>query len=500
MRRRGFLGAVSLSALTCRLARGQTTNPQAPWAGDKVSPGYHRIVIARWGDAILPGAPDFDPAHLTIEQASTQFPYDAVIAGLITPPLAQDGIPRLVMVLVNPDAPAAQIFADGVDHPAIAGRMQGATVMNLQYAGGRWVIIEGGYQSRRLGDDTLCQISGPAAAVIGSTVQGVVAPQAGCTTPWTTALLAEGNAGPWLTRLATLDYRFSDPADAPRFGWVTELNPLDPESFPIKRTALGRFARNGIAATVTADGRPVVFMSAAASGFLFRFVAASNATDGTALDTGTLSVARLESGALSWQEPGQDAATLAGPEGPAEAAGATAFDGPAGIAIGAGGILYLACQGEDPGSNGSIWQLTAPGGDVSAAKFSAASLITAGHAGTYAPGSTAWFRKPRTLNLDAHGHLWIGTNQGGAVTETADGFFLMPTSGPAALSVSLAYLAPIGGAAGGAAFDPASQTSFAMVRHPGAVAGATFATPATRWPQMLPSLPPQTTLIGLVTA
>jgi secreted PhoX family phosphatase len=109
-------------------------------------------------------------------------------------------------------------------------------------------------------------------------------------------LLAEGNAGPWLTRLAKLDYGFGDPTDAPRFGWVVELNPLDPASFPVKRTALGRFTRSGIAATTTADGRPAVFMSAGNSGFLFRFLAATNATDGTALDTGTLCVARLDSG------------------------------------------------------------------------------------------------------------------------------------------------------------------------------------------------------------
>ena len=51
-------------------------------------------------------------------------------------------------------------------------------------------------------DGTLCQISGPVAASIGTTVQGVLAPQAACTTPWGTALLAEGDVGPWLTRLA----------------------------------------------------------------------------------------------------------------------------------------------------------------------------------------------------------------------------------------------------------------------------------------------------------
>jgi secreted PhoX family phosphatase len=499
VRRRVFLTTLSATALSHGFAAAQTINPQTPLGGDKVSPLLNRIVIARWGDAIMPGAPPFDPNALSLDQASTQFPYDGIIAGVITPPPAQDGIARLVMVLANPTAPAAQIFASGVDNPAIAGKMQGATVMNLQYAGGRWVIVEGGYQSRRLADDTLCQISGPAAAAIGSTVQGLLAPQAACVTPWNTALLAEGNAGPWLTRLAALDYGFGDPTDAPRFGWVTELSPLDPGAFPVKRTALGRFSRNGIAATATADGRAIIFMSSSA-GYLFRFIASTNATDGTMLDTGTLGVATVLNGQLGWAALGSDAATLAGPEGAAEAAGGAMFDAPAGLAIGAGGVVYLACQGADLGSNGSIWQLVAAGGDLSGAKFSIQNLLTAGRGGTYNAASTAWFRKPRTLNLDSQGQLWIGTDQGGAVTDTADGYFIMPTSGADALAVSLAYLTPIGGAAGGMAFDDASKTSFAIIRHPGAIAGSTYHTPATRWPQMNPALPPQTTIAGLIPA
>jgi secreted PhoX family phosphatase len=391
------------------------------------------------------------------------------------------------------------LFAGGVDNPAVAGQMQGATVMNLQYQAGRWVIVAGGYQTRRIDDDTLCQITGPAADAVGTTVQGVLAPSAGCVTPWSTALLAEGDAGPWLTRLAGLGLGYDDPADAARFGWVVELNPLDPGAFPVKRTALGRFTRHGIAATVSADGRPVVFMSAAA-GYLFRFLAATNATDGTALDSGALAVAVVLNGALGWAALGQDVASLAGAAGAAAQAGGTAFDGPAGIAIAADGTLYLACQGADPGNNGGIWQLTPDKGDAAAGHFTVQNILIAGKEGNYAPGSPAWFRKPRSLNIDEAGQLWIGTDQGGAGSDTADGYFMIQTGAPGPYEVSMAYLTPVGAAAGGAAFDTTSKTSFAMVRHPGAAPGASFSAPATRWPRFQPGLPPQSTLVGLISS
>ena len=75
--------------------------------------------------------------------------------------------------------------------------------------------MDGGYQSRRLTDGTLCQISGPAAASLGGTVQGLLAPQGGCVTPWGTALLAEGDPTEWLARLAGTDLGYGDPAVAP---------------------------------------------------------------------------------------------------------------------------------------------------------------------------------------------------------------------------------------------------------------------------------------------
>lgn len=528
MRRRALLAGVLLPAVFGEAARGQSElgapaippSPpalasQAPKLDDAVYPGYTRRVLARWGDAVLPDAPPFTPNAPSQAQAATQFPYDAVIAGLVAPPPAQDGISRLVMALANPDAPPRMVFPGGVDVPAVAGKLQGATVLNLQYQES-WVTVDGGYQSRRITDGTLCQISGPVTAAIGTTVQGLLAPQGGCPTPWGTVLFAEGDAGPWLKRLAGTDDGYADPTEAPRFGWITELNPLDPFAFPIKRTALGRFARAAVAAAVTPDGRPVIFMSQDShAGFLVRFVAATNATDGTAMDSGTLSVAQINDDQITWINLGTDIPTLAGTLAAAANAGGSPFDSPGGIAIG-GGKIYLACRGNptrDPlntnalnpragDDNGHILVFHPPNGDLTAATFDGKVAIAAGNPATapftqYPPGSAAWFKNPRTLNLDSAGKLWIGTDQRGKISDTADGLFAMQTGGPDKYVVNAAYLAPAGAAIGGAAFDAPTKTIFAMVRHPGATPAATFDDPATRWPTLQPGMPPQSTLIGL---
>jgi len=529
MRRRALLAGFLLPAVSGEAARGQSElapvpapqaapDAQAPKLDDNVSPGYSRFVLASWGDAVLPDAPPFTPDAPSQAQADTQFPYDAVIAGLVAPPPAQDGIPRLAMALANPDAPPRMVFPGGADVPAVAGKLQGATVLNLQYQG-RWLTVDGGYQSRRITDGTLCQISGPAAAAIGTTVQGLLTPQGGCATPWGTVLFAEGDAGPWLQRLAGAGYGYADPADAPRFGWVVELNPLDPLAFPIKRTALGRFARSSVAAALSQDGRPVIFMSQDShDGFLVRFIAATNATDGSALDSGTLSVAQINDDQINWIKLGTDIPTLAGTLGAAAAAGGSPFDSPGGIAIG-GGKIYLACRGNptrDPvdtnalnpragDDNGHILVFHPPNGDLTAGTFDGEVAIAAGNPASaaftqYTPGSNAWFKNPRTLNLDAGGNLWIGTDQRGKISDTADGLFVMQTAGASKYLVNAAYLAPVGAAIGGAAFDGPSKTIFAMVRHPGATPAATFAAPATRWPTLRPDMPPQSTLIGLISA
>ncbi|HQT68664.1 MAG TPA: DUF839 domain-containing protein [Acetobacteraceae bacterium] len=521
MKRRALLGtalaaSLPLSALaqtppTMAVPLATPPDPEQPQLDDVVASAYQRLVMARWGDPVLPDAPPFSPNAPNESASAAQFGWDGVIAGIVTPPPAQDGVQRIVMVVAHPDVTARMAFPGGIDHPRTAGKMQGASVLNFSYRGGRWVVVDGGYQSRRMTDDTLCQVTGPAAATIGATVQGVIAPAAGCLTPWNSVLLAEGDAAIWFDRLAKVDQAYSDPAVAPLFSWVTEIDALSPGSFPNKHTALGRFPRAGIAAGLSHDGRAVIFMTdASPNGFLLRFTGAAAAGDGsTALDAGTLAVAVIDGSSITWKDLGSDIPTLTATISAAAAAGGSGFDRPTGLALAPDGTLYLACRGNEARSetnplnpragngSGHIIAFTHDGGDPAAAHATGQILLLAGNPSNdstarYAPGSPAWLRCPATLNLDPHGTLWIGTDQDGRQLDTADGLF---TLSPPLRLLNNAYLAPLGAAIGAAGFT--SDTVFAMVRHPGDTPSSSFDQPITRWPTLNPSMPPQSTMIGL---
>jgi secreted PhoX family phosphatase len=168
----------------------------------------------------------------------------------------------------------------------------------------------------------------------GTTVLGTLNNCAGGSTPWGTTLHGEENFNQYFgtstritedpkePRLARygistsslpgrrwdeVDRRFDlaqEPNEVNRFGWVVELDPYDPQSVPVKRTALGRFKHEGATVRIAEDGRVVAY-----SGdderfdYIYKFVSkgtydpgegrAARARNMTLLDEGDLYVARF---------------------------------------------------------------------------------------------------------------------------------------------------------------------------------------------------------------
>ena len=98
-----------------------------------------------------------------------------------------------------------------------------------------------------------------------------------------------------------------DPNESYRHGWITEVDPMDPNSRPVKHTAMGRFRHEGAESTTTADGRVVVY-----SGddnrfdYVYKFVSAGSVgpdrqANKQLLSDGTLYVAKFDDdGKVEW--------------------------------------------------------------------------------------------------------------------------------------------------------------------------------------------------------
>lgn len=435
---------------------------------DTVAPGWRRGMVIRWGDRVTFDAPPFDPRGMDAEGAAAQFGWDARVVALVTPPRAADSVARAVLAVAHPTVNAAMAFPDGLDRPAVAAMMQGASLINLELQAGRWIAVDGGFQKRRLTTATLCRASGPLAVESGTALRGVLAPAGGAATPWGTLLLAEGDPAPWAARLP-------DFGQGSAFGWLIELDPLDPQSIPVKQTALGRFPKADAAAAQARDGRAVVFVASQGAerggGFLFRFVSTGPAS-AEALAAGTLFAARREGGRLAWLTLPEGA--VGDPLAAARGAGATAFDQPTGLFWDARANRLLFCGGF------GVLALAAEGGDAGAVQMSLSSL------GPPALG------RPASVSADARGRVLVGTGLAGQVGERAEVLWQIEGGGATAL-----YGAPRAADVAGAAVSPDGATLFVAVRRPGAEPGASFARPGTRWPGFTPGEPPRSAVVSL---
>ena len=166
---------------------------------------------------------------------------------------------------------------------------------------------------------------------------------------------------------------------------------------------------------------------------------------------------------------------------------------------------------------GHIIEMTAPGGDHTAAKFAWDMLIKCGdpkiaEVGALwnpATSSNGWFACPDNFAVDAQGRLWVATDQGTLWSEKtgkADGLYAVGTEGETRGLSKLFFRCPVGAEMCGPCFTPDGETVFVAVQHP-ATDGVknwkpfgrelTFEDPATRWPDFKPDMPPRPSVVAI---
>jgi secreted PhoX family phosphatase len=328
--------------------RGWDFAPVAPNTDDAltVPEGFTSAVVIGWGDAVLPGAPNFDPRAQTAAAQEKQFGYNNDFAGLIP----VEGESGAYLLVVSHEYTTETHMFPGYDaeNPTleqvqVAWAAHGLTVVRVEGRAGSGQLVPAmSRYNRRITATTRFQLTGPAAGSefvkttadpAGATVLGTLNNCSGGVTPWGTVLSGEENINQYFAnaesvtdaaaakRLARygieggaserkwerFDARFDlarEPNEANRFGYVVEVNPWDPESTPVKHSALGRFKHEAANIHVTRDGTVVAYMGDDERfDYMYKFVSTKKVQPGrtveamrhnmTILDEGTLYVARL---------------------------------------------------------------------------------------------------------------------------------------------------------------------------------------------------------------
>lgn len=426
-------GALASCARSTLARAGTAFSPIAPDGQDTVvvPDGYSADVIVRWGDSLVSGVPSLDAEAVSrgallepgaAQLQAQQFGYNCDGIGIF--PLSED---RLVLC-VNNEYPTAPLMFPGWLEAARARELEGFVAANpecnavmqaavgvsnvelVRHDGG-WQLAQDSAYNRRITAHTEMEFSGPArehrllGGAPGTTAvgNGTAANCAAGVTPWGTYLTAEENVHDyfangedadfnaqaqafherfgyrrrrssygWEHSDSRFDLRFN-PNEPFRFGWIVEIDPLNPDATPRKLTALGRFRHEAATTIVADDGRVVVYMGDDQTfEYFYKYVSdgrvdpSNTAANRQLLDEGTLYVARLEAdGKGRWEPLVWSANGLLSPangfnsqadvvmncRGAADLLRATPLDRPEDVAIDrATARIYLACtQNTDRG-------------------------------------------------------------------------------------------------------------------------------------------------------
>jgi uncharacterized protein len=476
-------------------------------------------------------------------------------------------------------SPAAALSIDQVNKAINAW---GCSVIHVRKSSqGEWQVVLDSPYNRRITANTPMQLSGPAAGSAllrtradptGRLVLGTLNNCGNGFTPWGTYLTCEENfngnfgtstgaqpdtrttaqkrygipAGPsaygWERHHARFDHR-QEPHESNRFGWVVEIDPFDPQSIPIKRTALGRFKHESAAWTLSPDGRVVVYMGDdQADDYIYKFVSDQPfrvdqpQANRQLLDSGRLYVARFDPAANGKLGQGQwllldkthnptlktdgrfadQAEVLIHARLAADLLGATPMDRPEWVTVHPQtGEVYCTLTNHaqrvqtndaNPRSQniyGHIIRWREDRGDSAATTFEWDLFALAGNptlsqnqntprAGSTNINSENTFNSPDGLAFDAHGRLWIETdgNYDNSGDFAQQGNNSLLCADPQSREIRRFMVGPKGCEITGIAFTPDHRTLFVNVQHPGEKGPG-----SSHWPEGAGALPRSATVV-----
>ena len=556
-----FLAASPVNNAFAAMSKSQLMGFEAIPASteDKVivPKGYRAEPLISWGDPLFNNAPAFDPSG-TASSYSQALQFGDNNDGMSLFPLSDN---RAILAINNEytnyeylfDHKGKMLTADDVKKAQAA---HGVSVFEIERKGNRWSVITDSMYNRRITANTKMELTGPVAGhplmkteadPSGRTVFGTFNNCANGETPWGTYLTCEENFNGYFGSSSEVtqtkdqkrygiqakdryqwykfDKRFDlamNPTEPNRFGWVVEIDPMDPNSIPKKRTALGRFKHENAALTVNKDGHVVVYLGDDERGeHLYKFVSKGKFDPNNKMGNrellaeGTMYVAKFNAndgemkGAGQWLELSHGKNGLTPENGFADQAevltfirraatqvGATTMDRPEWVAVHPGG-KHVCCtltnnknrgvkdnqpvDAANPRTKnkyGQIVRWMPTNGDHTANTFDWDLYLIAGNPGVHSEGLNAgsdninidnMFNSPDGIGFDAAGRLWIQTD--GKYSNKDDfagmGNNQMLCSDPDTGEVRRFLTGPIACEITGLAFSPDYRTMFIGVQHPG---------------------------------
>lgn len=446
-------------------------------------------------------------------------------------------------------------------------RAHGVSVIEVFRNGEQWAIDTSSAFNRRITVETEMEISGPARGhallqtpfSAGTRTRGTVNNCGKGHTPWDTYLTCEENIqGYFVTsdanpprataRMGINENGFGyfwnavagDPSEtagefarfdvstgggweneANNFGWIVEIDPMQPNSVPKKRTAMGRFRHEGCEPGRIRAGEPIAFYMGddARFEYLYKFVTADawdpNNPDPDMLDKGTLYVAKFSAdGTGEWIALTLDNPTLAAEfsdmgellvntRTAGDLVGATPMDRPEWTAVDPNtGEMYVtltnnsrretasddagenAANPRTPNTHGHVLRLREDGDRAGATSFVWNNFVFGSPASADESFNRSGlttdneFGGPDGLWFDPRGVLWIQTDNGAPLDYGDDPNDQMLAVIPARLGsdsinaenqaqLKRFFVGPSGCEVTGVIMTPDFKTMFINVQHPG---------------------------------